>query len=121
MNRSAIAFLLFVIFTSFAQFAHAQQTTNSMPVVSGDLNKPYEVMDGILQVQSVKETFFANAFQDAIAEGFKTLQKNAQKAGGDAVINTSVQLAIYPAKTPSGEMGQIVIFGTLVKLKSETK
>jgi len=101
----------------FAPVAAAQEAKGkSVLIVSGELNRPYEILDGIVRVQSVTETIFANAFEDAIGKGIKELEKTAQKYGGDAVIHTSIQLSIYPAKTLSGEMGQVVIFGTLVKL-----
>ena len=87
-------------------------------IIPGDLNIPYEIVDGVMHVETVQSTLIVNAFEKAFAEGFKKLEQLIRnETDADAVINTSVQLVLYTAKSRSGEMGQVVIFGTLVKYK----
>ena len=75
-------------------------------------------MDGIFYVKTVEScTLCKNAFADAMTDGFKEFESTGKNYGGNSIINTSVQLTIYPQRTASGEIGQIVFFGTLVKYK----
>jgi len=67
-------------------------------------------------VKTVSSCFVCkNAFNDGVEEALKEIVELGKKYGGEALINTSVQLVIYPAKQSNGDVGQVVVFGTLVK------
>lgn len=106
-----------IAFTWASQSDQEQEHVRKVLVISSDLNVPYDIYNGIKHVKTVTSTFKGNAFDKAVGEAIKEVTELIQQSGYDALINTSVQIAIYPAKTPSGEMGQVVIFGTLVKYK----
>ena len=103
--------------------ATEKEKTNSdqpsfLTIAGTDLQKPYEIIDGLFLVKVVSSCFACkNAFNDGVEEALKEIVELGKKYGGEAMINTSIQLVIYPAKQPNGDIGQVVIFGTLVKYK----
>ncbi len=91
---------------------------NFLTIAGSDLQRPYEIMDGIFLVKAVSSCFACkNAFNDGVEEALKEIVELGKKYGGEAMINTSIQLVIYPAKQSNGDVGQVVVFGTLVKYK----
>jgi hypothetical protein len=89
-----------------------------LTIAGSDLQKPYEIMDGLFHVKAISSCFACkDAFRDGVEETFKEIVELGKKYGGDALINTSIQLVIYPTKLSNGDIGQVVIFGTLVKYK----
>ena len=94
------------------------EQSNFLTIAGSDLQKPYEIMDGIILVKAISSCFACkNAFNDGVEEALKEIVELGKKNGGEAMINTSIQLVIYPAKQSNGDVGQVVVFGTLVKYK----
>jgi uncharacterized protein YbjQ (UPF0145 family) len=115
-----IAFVVMVtVAFTFGPRAQEDHGEKKILVIAGDLNRPYDVLDGILIMKTVKSTFTGNPFQKAVSEAMAELKETATKVGGDAVINVSIQPMLGVVKGPSGEMGELIVFGTVVKLKTD--
>ena len=76
-------------------------------------------MDGILIMKTVTSRFTGNPFQKAVSEAFAELMETAAQAGGDAVITTWIQTMLAVVKGPTGDMGEVIIMGTVVKFKTQ--
>lgn len=106
-----------LLFVGPAEAKESKESTKHILILSGDLNKPYEIIDGLYHVKSIQAVFLGQAFSEAVKATVDEAAAAARKYGADAIINTQVSISIYPARTPSGEMGQVLVFGTLVKFK----
>lgn len=128
MSRS-IFFAILFLFVSFPEFTCAQDTPKPtpkpFPIISGTFHGPYDVVRPVFAIMPVTAGLLSNdpyePMHEATNKGFKGVEEFAKKNGGDAVINTSIQVVLYTAMRPNGVMGQIIFYGTVVKLGSETK
>ena len=124
MIRS-IVFSILVAFVVIPEFAYAQGTPKFFPILSSSYNGPYDIISAVFSVTPVTAGLLSNdphsAVVEALALGLKDTEAFAKKNGGDAVVNTSMQVVFYPAIRPNGAMGQVIIYGTVVKLKPDTK
>ena len=118
LTAFAVAVAGTVILTPSAG-AQEQQGEKKVLVITGDLNRPYEIMDGILIMKTVTSRFTGNPFKKAVSEAIQELMQTAEQAGGDAVINTSIQSMLAVVKGPTGDMGEVIIMGTVVKFKTQ--
>ena len=118
LTAFAVAVAGTVILTPSAG-AQEQQGEKNVLVITGDLNRPYEILDGILIMKTVTSRFTGNPFQKAVSEAFAELMETAAQAGGDAVINTWIQTMLAVVKGPTGDMGEVIIMGTVVKFKTQ--
>jgi uncharacterized protein YbjQ (UPF0145 family) len=95
------------------------EQSNFLTIAGSDLQRPYEIIDGLFHVKAVSTCFACkDAFRDGVEEALKEVVELGKKYGGNALINTSIQLVIYANKMPNDDIGQVVIFGTLVKYKN---
>lgn len=119
------AFIIIIVILSYQLNITASEKgksnseqSNFLTIAGSDLQRPYEIIDGLFHVKAVSTCFACkDAFRDGVEEALKETVELGKKFGGDALINTSIQLVIYSSKMPNDDIGQVVIFGTLVKYK----
>jgi hypothetical protein len=106
-------------------FACAQSTPQAFPIISSTVNGPYDVLRPVFAILPISAGLLSNdpyePMHEAMNKGFKSIEEFAKKNGGDAVVNTSIQVLMYTAIRPNGVMGQIVFYGTLIKQRPEAK
>ena len=122
-RRAAIllAVLMFVLTAPHAiaqEKQEAQKQQSKFLIISGDLHEPYEIVDAVFFVEEIKIKLlsfggYPKAYNKAIQSVFKKIEK-ALAQHGDAVINTRIDVVLYPA-AKGQHPGDLVIFGTLVK------
>ena len=120
MKRAIVILIsLTMAFIWIAQPIRAQETGKKILIIPGDLNRPYEIIDGVVHVVDVYGGIrIGDPFEKAIAKGFKELEEAIQtKTDADALINTTIQFELAFKKSATEKIGWLIIFGTLVKYK----
>jgi len=122
MNHFVLCTVLFLLM-GVGNIANAQEKPKQFLIITSTLDRPYEVVSAIVMRSLISSSLIngpINGVGDAIDEGRKALEANARKLGGDAVINTSMQVVFYPFQRAGGDqLGQVIFYGTVVKLKPE--
>lgn len=99
------------------------QEEKKILMVPGDIHKPYDIIDCVVFVKEVSKevSLFGSdiekSYNSALTEAFKVLEDATRKGGGDAVINMQLQFVVVP--TPKGDAHELLVFGTVVKFKTD--
>ncbi len=118
--------LLFAFFLAILNICHpsqAQDKEKKILIITGDLNRPYEIVDWMFHAEEIRVEIlslggYAGAYMKAAQSATKKIYDALLKMGADALINTRVQVVLYPA-AQGQKPGDLIITGTIVKYKEE--
>lgn len=99
-------------------FYKATRSTKTIPTSTGDIGRPYKVIDTIFAIDSNKEGLLSGADPNTAFNGVKNqLRKKCAAMGGDAVIFCQFQyrVAVDSGLTGSKQVVEIFAYGTAVQ------
>ena len=121
--KSASLVVVCLILILFGHTALAQNDEKKVIVSTGDINRPYEIINWLFHAEPIEVEVFSfggypKAYNEAVTSYFGRILPALRKMGADALINTKIQVVLYP--TAKGQNpGDVVITGTIVKFKTE--
>ena len=116
-------YVVCLILIMLGQTALAQNDEKKVVVSTGDINRPYEIINWLFHAEPIEVEVFSfggypKAYTEAVNSYFGRILPALRKMGADALINTKIEVVLYPAAKEQNP-GDVIITGTIVKFKTE--
>jgi hypothetical protein len=117
LRTGALAAAL-MLFAAFPLTAQQAQQPSGVLTLTGDLNRPYEVIDGEAWVEEVDSDAlrtWKGQYEQALRSVFRRVSQDVSRAGGNALIYMHVQLLEGSGGGRGGPRGLLLVTGTVVR------